>query len=114
VNDALRALARAARDAGELAGEGVRRGAAEHPVCGDEVVVWVRLDQERVVEFAWQARGCPATLAVAAAAGEALRGRSLAEGQDALHGRLEQLGGLQVHERHAETLLVAALRAAQG
>jgi nitrogen fixation NifU-like protein len=113
VNEALRALAHAARDAGELTGAGVRRGAAEHPVCGDEVVVWVRLDQECIVDFAWQARGCPATLAVAAAAGEALRGRPLGECQGALHDRLIQLGGLQAHERHAETLLVAALRAAR-
>lgn len=105
---ALRDLMLAAQGAGQLDGAGVRRGRAEHPVCGDVIALDVRWEGEVIADLAWQARGCPACMAVAAAA-PGLRGVSFAAAGDSLHRRLEQLGGLAPHERHAERLLLCAL-----
>lgn len=102
----------AAEGSGELAGAGVTTGRASHPVCGDEVAVDVRLSDGVLEELAWRARGCPACVAVAAAAGQALRGAPAGEAAPLLRQRLDQLGGLAAHERHAERLFLDALRAA--
>jgi NifU-like protein involved in Fe-S cluster formation len=104
---------RAAPGAGVLEGEGVRIGRAEHPACGDEVQVFARLRGEQVVELAWRARGCPACVAVAAAAHGALVGATLAEAPKQLERRLQALGGLGPMERHAATLFLSALAQAR-
>jgi NifU-like protein involved in Fe-S cluster formation len=113
VSDALRAVMVAADGAGTLAGVGVGRGRAEHPVCGDVVEVHVRAGAA-IEELAWRADGCPACLAVAAAARGALRGVALADGPARLRQRLAALGGLAPHERHAEQLFLRALAQALG
>ncbi len=113
VSPALRAVMQAAEGAGELAGEGVRRGRAEHAVCGDVVQVDVRLAGAVISALAWRASGCPATMAVAAAAPAALRGVPLADAAASLDGHLRALGGLSATERHAQALFLAALGAAE-
>lgn len=114
MSDALRRVMLAAEGAGELGGGGVQSGRASHPVCGDEVAVDVRLSGDIVEELAWRARGCPACVAVAAAAPEALRGAARGEAPELLRGRLDQLGGLARHERHAERIFLEALAQACG
>lgn len=109
VTELLRRVMTEAEGAGELSGEGVRSGRAEHPVCGDEVALDVRWSGELIEEVAWRARGCPACLAVAAAAPAAWRGVSRGNAAAELRSRLEALGGLARHERHAEKLLLEAL-----
>ena len=99
----------AAEGAGELGGEGVGSGRASHPVCGDEVAVDVRLAGEVIEDLAWRASGCPACVAVAAAAPVALRGKFATSAAALLRARLDQLGGLGAHERHAERLFLDAL-----
>lgn len=112
VSPQLRALLAAAPGAGRLVGDDVRTGAAEHPVCGDRVEVDVRLVDGMIVAFAWRATACPATTAVAAAAATCLPGRPLATAASALREHVQRAGGLQVHERHAEALLLRALQVA--
>ena len=110
----LAALARAAPGAGELTGPAVGKGGAEHPVCGDRVEVFVRCDADMVTAFAWRANGCPATLAVAAAANAAILGSPHAQAPTRLRARLASLGDLAVHERHAERIFLTALDRAIG
>ena len=113
----LAALAREAPGAGDLTGPGVGTGSAEHPVCGDVVRVQVRCVLGRIEALAWRAKGCPATLAVAAAAHAALvgalvaasLGEARAELSKRLADRLAALGGLARHERHAERIFQDAL-----
>ena len=106
---ALRDVMLAGEGAGELSGAEVRRGEAEHPVCGDVVQVDCRLSEGRVLELAWRAQGCPATLAVAASASKALLGRRAQDAAGLLAGRLEALGGLDPEEHHAQRLFLLAL-----
>lgn len=113
----LDAIAREAPGAGDLVGPGVGTGSAEHPVCGDVVQVQVRCERGRIEALAWRANGCPATVAVAAAAHAALMGAPVAavlgearvEMSRRLADRLAALGGLARHERHAERLFLDAL-----
>lgn len=111
MNAALAALLRAAPGAGELAGDDVRVARAEHPVCGDEVELFVRLAGGAVTEFAWRARGCPACVAVAAAAHGAVVGARLEDAPARLAARVAALGGLSPAEQHALKLIGEALAA---
>ncbi|MHC4515758.1 MAG: iron-sulfur cluster assembly scaffold protein [Planctomycetota bacterium] len=109
MKEALRAVMLRGEGAGELAGTDVRTGAAEHPVCGDVVEVDCRLPGGRILELAWRAQGCPATLAVAASASKALLGRRAQDAPGLLRQRLQELGGLDAEEHHAERLFLLAL-----
>lgn len=114
VSDALRRVMLAAEGSGDLAGEGVRGGRAEHPVCGDVVELQVRLLEDRVAEVAWRASGCVACMAVTAAAWQALPGSAASEARFRLREHLDRLGGLQPFERHAENLVLRAFAQAIG
>ncbi len=109
VTPAMRELLATAEGSGELAGEDVYRGRAEHPVCGDVLEISVRFDGDVIREFAWRADGCPATLVVAVAAAVSLPGHQHSGASDALRQKLASLGDLAVHERHAEKMMLRAL-----
>jgi NifU-like protein involved in Fe-S cluster formation len=106
----LRAALQAADGAGDLVGNDVGTGTAEHPVCGDLLRVQVRLAADgSLADLAWRADGCPATLAVASIARAALVGRPPAAAKERLAARLADCGGLATHERHAEGMFLRAL-----
>lgn len=113
MHEPLRKVMLAAAGAGELAGPGLRHGSAEHPVCGDLVEVDLRCADGRIEELRWRAQGCPATMAVAAAAWPTLRGVPLAEVEATLRARVAALGGLDRIEQHALGMFLRALRAAR-
>ncbi|MBL9078328.1 MAG: iron-sulfur cluster assembly scaffold protein [Planctomycetes bacterium] len=112
VSPQLKQVMLAAEHAGELSGADVRRGAAEHPVCGDRVELSLRTDGECITAVRWRAVGCPAAMAVAALAARALVGASGANAAATLRAALAAHGDLAPHERHAEALVGRALRAA--
>lgn len=112
--EALRRLAIEAPGAGALEGPDVRCGSASHPVCGDQLEVTVRVHEGRIEAMRWRASACPATLAVAAAAVDAVRGADPAALPGVIRARLAALGDLAPHERHAEQLVLRALRSALG
>ncbi len=112
VAERMQALIREAPGSGVLEGKDVGRGRAEHPVCGDSVEVFVRLDAGVIRDYAWRAAGCPSTYAVAAAADGVLRGAGPGEVPGLLSQQLESLGGLARHERHAEAMFLRALETA--
>lgn len=101
-----------ATHAGELEGDDVRRGRAEHPVCGDLVELSLRCVHGRIEAVRWRASGCPATMAVTALCANVLHGTAPADATAALAAAVAAHGGLAVHERHAEALVGRALRAA--
>lgn len=89
-----------------------RSGRATHPVCGDEVELSVRSEAGCAVAIGWQARGCPAAMATAALAAQALLGCDVSSAKAALQRALGAHGGLAAHERHAEGLVLRAFAAA--
>ena len=101
VTDALRQMMLAADGAGNLVGEGVVTGCSEHPVCGDLVELDLRVVNGVIVDFAWRAQGCPAVMAVVAAAQGSLHGRPVEGALLRLRQRVQDLGGLAKTEQHA-------------
>jgi NifU-like protein involved in Fe-S cluster formation len=108
----LLAVLQAGAFAGDCVGDNVVVGRAEHPVCGDEVQLSLRVVDGCVQEAAWRAQGCPATLAVAALAAQVLRAVPVGAVQPTLTQALAAHGGLAVAERHAEAMVQRALAAA--
>ncbi len=109
---ALRELLLRGDGAGELQGPDVLIGRAEHPSCGDEVILHVQLQNGLVRELRWQAAACPAATAIAALAAKVLPGTEAATCAARLRQQLGQHGGLAAHERHAEAVVLRALDAA--
>lgn len=105
VSPDLRRAAEQALGAGRL--DDAASGRAEHPICGDELAVDVRVRDGQIEALAWRARGCPATLAVAGCLHDAWVGARVADAASALTQRLG--GGLAVHEQHAKALALRAL-----
>lgn len=114
VSERLRDVMLAADGAGALAGDDVRHGAATHPVCGDEVELFVRLDGRAIRDLGWLAAGCPATMAVTALARSALVGAPIDDAEARLHAAITELGGLARQERHAAAIVLRALAMAGG
>ncbi len=114
VSKALRALMVSGEGSGELTGSDVLRASAEHPICGDRVQVTLRCADAVITDFAWRAAGCPATLAIVAAAAQIAVGVSRREFASRLHQQLATLGGIDAHEQHAEKMVVRAVEAAFG
>jgi len=71
--------------------EGANHVAQGHnPLCGDSVTIYLRLENDRIQEAAFQGSGCAISKASASLLTEALRGKSRAE-VEALFGRVHEL-----------------------
>jgi len=85
----------------------------ENPVCGDQLRLWLRIRDGRIVEASWRARGCAPAIAAASVTSELIRGMTLREAR-ALERQMvtDALGGLPARKGHAAALAVAAVRSA--
>lgn len=114
VGERLRAVLQRGLLVGDCSGAEVRTGHAEHPVCGDQVQLSLRLLDGRIAELRWRAAGCPASMAVAALAAQELAGVESGAAATALRAAIAAHGGLAAHERHAEAIVLRALAQACG
>jgi nitrogen fixation protein NifU and related proteins len=112
VSPSLRAVIERGFGAGELAGDDVAAGAAEHPVCGDRIELSVQHAAGFVRAVRWRASGCPATMAIAALAAEVLSDVAVADLQAVLQRAIATHGGLKRHEHHAQAMILRALHQA--
>jgi len=114
VSEGLREVLQRGDGVGELEGDGVASGFAEHAICGDQVQLSVRSTDGTVNEVRWRANGCPASMAIAALAAEVLRDVAVVDLETVLHEAITARGGLQRHEHHAEKMVLRALHEALG
>lgn len=56
-----------------------RQADGDNPLCGDVVTVYLKLDDDRVVDAAFQGAGCAISQASASLMTESLRGKTVAE-----------------------------------
>ena len=86
-------------------------GYMTNPVCGDTLLLMLRVRDDRIEEARWQSDGCAASIAAASLLSELVRGQSLAEAdaltRDAI---VEALGGLPSSKLHASVLAADALQ----
>ncbi|MFN2565477.1 MAG: Fe-S cluster assembly sulfur transfer protein SufU [Gemmatimonadaceae bacterium] len=68
------------RNYGELAGAH-KTVAGRNPLCGDEMTLWVRLDDDRIAEAKFVAQGCAVSKASASLMTTAVKGKTRAEAE---------------------------------
>ncbi len=85
-------------------------GYMTNPVCGDTLLLMLRVDGERIVDARWQSDGCAASIAASSLLSELATGASVAEA-DAItrEALVEALGGLPASKLHASVLAADAL-----
>ena len=85
----------------------------ENPACGDIMHLYLRIDNERIVEAKFQTQGCPPAIAAGSITTELLVGRTLEEAAALKRGEVEQaLGGVPAHKAHSAVLTEDAVKAA--
>ena len=114
VTSSLRAVLERGYGAGELTGDDVVSGSAEHPICGDRVQLSVQMAPGLVRAVRWRASGCPASMAIAALAAEVLLDVAVLDLDATLRQAIGKHGGLARHEHHAESMVLRALHEAIG
>lgn len=91
------------------------QASGSNPICGDELELFLRVNDGFVEDCRFQARGCPAALAAAAAITLLCKGKTAAacrriDSQQLL----DYLGGLPRHKLHGVELALEVLRRALG
>ena len=85
-------------------------GYMTNPVCGDALVLMLRIEDERITEARWQSDGCAASIAASSLISELVAGKSLAEASEITREAVvEALGGLPASKLHASVLAADAL-----
>ena len=85
-------------------------GYMTNPVCGDALVLMLRIEDERIEEARWQSDGCAASLAASSLLTELVLGKSLVEASEITREAVvEALGGLPASKLHASVLAADAL-----
>ena len=100
------------RNHGELA-DANAAGYMTNPVCGDTLLLMLRVRDGRIEEARWQSDGCAASIAASSLLTELVRGASLAEAAAITREAVvEALGGLPLSKLHASVLAADALQQA--
>jgi nitrogen fixation NifU-like protein len=85
-------------------------GYMTNPVCGDALVLMLRIEDVRIVEARWQSDGCAASIAASSLLTELAQDKSLPEAAEITRESVaEALGGLPASKLHASVLAADAL-----
>ena len=84
-----------------------------NPVCGDRLILYLRITNETIEAAQFLAYGCPPTLVCGSALSEMLIGRSLDEAHEISRKDLmAAVGGLPSRKQHAAALAIESLKRA--
>ncbi len=84
-----------------------------NPVCGDELKLFLKVEDGRIADVRFKAYGCAAALAAASLLTELVKGKSLDEAREISAQDIAQgLGGLPKHKIHAGDLAEDAIQEA--
>src|SRR3990170_1766233 len=88
-------------------------GYMTNPVCGDTLLIMLRVADGRIEDARWQSDGCAASIAASSLLSELVHGLSLAEAESITReGIVDALGGLPASKLHASVLAADALQRA--
>ena len=100
------------RNAGELS-DADGTAEVENPVCGDIVRLTLKLQNDRIVDVRFKAKGCVPAMACASAVTELVRGKSVQQAQALRRDEIvSAVGGLPQASAHAAQLALDVLNAA--
>lgn len=85
-------------------------GYMTNPVCGDTLLLMLRIQDGRIEAARWQSDGCAASIAAASLLSELVQGRTVEDAAAITRERIvEELGGLPASKLHASVLAADAL-----
>ena len=76
-------------------------GIVGNPICGDQMKMFIRVENDKIVDVKWKTYGCASAIASTSALSELAKGKTLDE---ALEEIAEFLGGLPKHKFHCSVL----------
>lgn len=89
------------------------RGVQMNPVCGDTLMLTLRIKDGRIAESRIQTKGCAASVATSSILTELIQDLTLDEAMDLTHEDVsEAVGGLPASKLHSAALVIDALRRA--
>jgi nitrogen fixation NifU-like protein len=89
------------------------RGYQMNPVCGDTMVLMLRIEDDRIEEARFQTEGCTASVATSSIITEMVTGLTLDEAMELTHEDVsEEVGGLPASKLHSAALVIGGLRRA--
>ena len=88
-------------------------GTVGNPVCGDLMTMYIKVEDDRIVDIKFQTFGCGAAIATSSMATELAKGKTLEEALKITRRTVaEALGGLPATKMHCSNLAADALRRA--
>lgn len=88
-------------------------GIVGNPVCGDQMKMYLRIKNDRIMDVKWKTYGCASAIASTSALSELAKGKTLDEALKIGPKEItEFLGGLPEHKFHCSVLGHEALAAA--
>lgn len=100
------------RRVGPLVGA-THRGTAGVPGEGPYVILWLKVERERIVAAAYQSHGCPAAMASASMAAQLIEGQRVDTAARVTPEQIvSELGGLPEGKEHCPRLAAQAIGAA--
>jgi nitrogen fixation NifU-like protein len=88
-------------------------GEAQNPVCGDSMRLFIKLEENRIIDAKFLTFGCAAAIASSSIATEMIKGKTLDEALTISNGMVsEALGGLPPTKIHCSVLAEQAINAA--
>lgn len=88
-------------------------GIVGNPVCGDQMKMFIQIQDGKIIDVKWKTYGCASAIASTSALSELVKGKTL---EEALlvgpHEITEYLGGLPEHKFHCSVLGHEALATA--
>lgn len=88
-------------------------GIVGNPVCGDQMKMFLRVEDDQIVDVKWKTYGCASAIASTSALSELVKGKTLDEALKVGPEEIaEFLGGLPEHKFHCSVLGHEALAAA--
>ncbi|MFW6176437.1 MAG: Fe-S cluster assembly scaffold protein NifU [Thermoplasmatota archaeon] len=88
-------------------------GEAGNPVCGDMMVIYLIIDDEKITDISFKTFGCAAAIATSSMITEMSKGKTLQEAYNISRDDVaEELGGLPEVKMHCSNLAADALKEA--
>jgi nitrogen fixation NifU-like protein len=101
------------RNVGTLEGDDVAMGRVGNPVCGDLMEIYIRVEDDRIKDIAFQTFGCGSAVATSSMITELVKGMSLDEAMKVTRSNVaDALDGLPPVKMHCSNLAADALHEA--
>lgn len=102
------------RNVGEMApGEASGYALVGDPSCGDQMKLWIRVDEGRIADIRFKSFGCPGAIATSSMATSLALGMTLKEAAELTDDDvIRALGGIPEEKKHCSLLGIAALQKA--